>query len=104
LDQAHAAAEDKTVHQRQHRLAVMVDCLIEGVFLDEEVLVQAVAVVEAVIQRADITAGAEGFFAGATQHDGVDQRVWAQASSCCCKVRTIDRVMALRPAGRFRVR
>ena len=42
----------------------MVDGQVEGVFLDEEILVQAVAVLEAVVKRANIAAGAEGFFTG----------------------------------------
>ncbi len=75
LHQAHAATQDKTVHQRQHRLAVVVDGQVKGIFLDEEVLVQAVAAVVTVVQRADIAAGAESLVPRATQDDGVDQRI-----------------------------
>ncbi|MOA39254.1 hypothetical protein D3C78_1610170 [compost metagenome] len=51
------------------------DVLVEGVFLLEELAVQAVAVLVAVVQRADVTAGAEGLFTGAAQDHGDDLRV-----------------------------
>ena len=71
LHQAHAAAEDKTVHQRQHRFAVVMNGQVEGVFLDEEIFVQRVAAFEAVVQRTDVAAGAEGFFTGTAQDHGM---------------------------------
>ena len=37
------------------------DVLVEGVFLLEEGFVLGVAALEAVVQRTDVTAGAEGF-------------------------------------------
>ncbi len=67
MHQAHAPTENIPVHQCQHRLAVVVDAEVEGVFLDEEVLVQPVAALVAVVQRADITASAEGTIAGAIE-------------------------------------
>ncbi|MNS62376.1 hypothetical protein D3C72_954350 [compost metagenome] len=75
MHQAHAAAEDKTVHQGQHRFAVVVDREVEGVFLDKEIFVQGVAAFEAVMQRANVAAGAEGFFPGTAQDHGMDLRI-----------------------------
>ncbi|MNP42263.1 hypothetical protein D3C76_1360210 [compost metagenome] len=49
----------------------MVDAQVEGVFLDEEIPVQAVAGLVAVVQRTDVATGAEAFRAFATQHHGV---------------------------------
>ena len=45
LHQSHAAAEDKTVHQGNHRFGVVVQGQVEGVFLFEEHRVQGVVVV-----------------------------------------------------------
>ena len=75
MHQTHATAEDETVHQRQHRFAVLMDGQVEGVFLDEEVLVQGLPVFEAVIQRADIATGTKGFFTGTAQHHRMYLRV-----------------------------
>ncbi len=75
LDQAHAAAEDETVHQRQQWFRVGMDVLVEGVFLLEEGFVLGVAALEAVVQRTDVTAGAEGFFAIGAQYHGMDLRI-----------------------------
>ncbi|KWV86172.1 hypothetical protein PFLmoz3_04144 [Pseudomonas fluorescens] len=72
MHQAHATAEDEAVHQRQYGFAVVVNGQVEGIFLDEEVLVQGVALLEAVVQRADVAAGAKGFLTGAAQYHGVD--------------------------------
>jgi hypothetical protein len=49
----------------------MMNSQVEGVFFDEEVFMQGVATLEAVVQRADIATGAEGFLAGAAQHHGM---------------------------------
>ncbi len=46
----------------------MVDGQVQGIFLDEEVLMQGLAVFEAVVQRTNVAPGAEGFFTGTTQH------------------------------------
>ncbi|MNQ90396.1 hypothetical protein D3C85_1057360 [compost metagenome] len=75
LDQAHAAAEGKAIHQGQDRLAVTVDTQVQGIFFDEEVLVNRVATLEAFVQRADIAAGAKALFPVAAQDHGVDLRV-----------------------------
>lgn len=72
LGQAHASAEGEAVHQNQHRLAVVVDAQVEGIFLDEEVLIQAAAGLVAVVQRADVAAGAEALGPFAAQHHGMD--------------------------------
>ncbi|MCY1401800.1 hypothetical protein D9M71_169240 [compost metagenome] len=53
----------------------MVDREVEGVFLDEEIFVQGVAAFEAVMQRTNVAAGAEGFFAGTAQDHGIHLRV-----------------------------
>ncbi|MNJ35003.1 hypothetical protein D3C77_297310 [compost metagenome] len=71
LGQAHAATQGKAVHQRQNRLAVMVDAQVEGVFLDEEIAVQAVTGFVAVVKRTDVAAGTEAFRAFAAQHHGM---------------------------------
>ncbi|MNQ69419.1 hypothetical protein D3C85_840140 [compost metagenome] len=39
LHQAHTAAQYETVHQGEHRFAVVVDRQVESIFLDEEILV-----------------------------------------------------------------
>ena len=70
---AHAAAEDETVHQRQQWFRVGMDVLVEGVFLLEEGFVLGVAALEAVVQRTDVTAGAEGFFGA--QYYGMNLRI-----------------------------
>ena len=49
LDQAHAAAEDEAIHQRQQWLRVGMDVLVKGVFLLEEGFVLGVAALEAVV-------------------------------------------------------
>lgn len=53
----------------------MVDGQVQCVFLDEEVLVQGVAILEAVVKRTDVAAGTEGFFTGAAQDYCVHLRV-----------------------------
>ncbi|MNY56785.1 hypothetical protein D3C86_1929000 [compost metagenome] len=53
----------------------MVDREVEGVLLDEEVLVQGVAVLEAVVQRANIAAGTESLLARTAQYHRMHLRV-----------------------------
>ncbi len=53
----------------------MMDGQVEGVFLDEEVFVQGVAVFETVVEGADVAAGAEGLFASPAQDHGIDAGV-----------------------------
>ncbi len=76
MHQAHAAAQNKTVHQGQDRFAIVVDSQVEGVLLDEEVLVQGVAAFETVMQRSNVAAGTEGFLASPAQGHGMDLRVF----------------------------
>ncbi|MNC60322.1 hypothetical protein D3C75_1101920 [compost metagenome] len=51
------------------------DVLVEGIFLLEELAVKGVAVLVAVVQRADVAASTEGLLARAAQDDGEDLRV-----------------------------
>ncbi len=53
----------------------MMEAQIQGVFLDEEIFVQAPATLVAVMQRTDIAASAECTIARAAQGDGVDVRI-----------------------------
>ena len=55
----------------------MMDRQVKGIFLDEEVLVQAVTGFVAVIERADVTTGAEALRAFATQDDSAYLRIAA---------------------------
>ncbi|MNZ52794.1 hypothetical protein D3C78_706560 [compost metagenome] len=75
LHQSHAAAEDETVHQREHGFAVMVDRQVQGIFFDEERFMQGVAACVAVVQRADIATGTEGFLASPAQYHGMHLRI-----------------------------
>ncbi len=72
MDQAHAAAQNVAVHQRQQRFGVGMDVLVQRVLFLEEVPAQAIAVQMAVVQHADVAAGAEGLFPGGAQHHGDD--------------------------------
>jgi len=49
---------------------------VEGIFLFKEQGMQGVVVLIAVVQRAYISARAEGFFSRATQYHGLDLRVF----------------------------
>ena len=53
----------------------MVNREVEGVFLDEEIFVQRVAVFETVVQRTDVAAGTESLLASTAQHHGVYVRI-----------------------------
>src|SRR5690606_15277132 len=73
--QTHAATQHEAVHQRQDRFGIGVDQLIQRVLLAEEGHVHAVAGQVAVVQAADVAAGAEGLLAIGAQYRRLDALV-----------------------------
>ncbi|MCY1177768.1 hypothetical protein D9M73_180910 [compost metagenome] len=68
LYQPHSTAQDKAIHQRQHGLGIVVNVLIEPVFLGQEHKVLVITAQVAFIEHADITARAKRLLAVGTQH------------------------------------
>jgi hypothetical protein len=76
LGDAHAAAHHHAIHQRNIRLRIKVDQMVQRVFFGKEVFQQGTVShrrgMAGLVEEADVAAGAQRLFAAARDDDGVD--------------------------------
>ena len=104
LADAHAATHDHAVHQRHIRLGVVVDEVVERVFLGEKVFQARVASVCGLMEKTNVATSTKGhalaFLRGPANHHCRDRRVIAPRQQSGCEVAhhaQRQRVQGLRP-------